>query len=50
LQETVAVEFGFKLTHHSMRILGLCDECQKKDAETSASGAQPRIRVKSVFS
>ncbi len=48
LQDSVAAEYGFKLTHHSMRILGLCEDCQKKDAETSASGAQPRIRVKSV--
>lgn len=48
LQEAVAAEYGFKLTHHSMRILGLCGECQSKDAETSASGAQPRVRVKSV--
>ncbi len=51
LQETVAAEYGFKLTHHSMRILGLCDVCQKKHSESAASGAQPRVRVKSpVFS
>lgn len=48
LQEAVAAEYGFKLTHHSMRILGLCEDCQNKNAETSASGAQPRVRVKSV--
>jgi Fur family ferric uptake transcriptional regulator len=45
LQETVAAEFGFKLTHHSMRILGFCQECQKIDAHAAASGAQPRVRV-----
>ncbi len=50
LQEKVAAEHGFKLTHHSMRILGLCDACQKKVSESAASGAQPRVRVKSVFS
>jgi len=50
LQESVAAEYGFRLTHHSMRILGLCDACQKKDLESAASGAQPRVRVKSVFS
>ncbi|CAN5619709.1 MAG: transcriptional repressor [Acidobacteria bacterium] len=50
LQETVAAEYGFRLTHHSMRILGLCGICQKKDSESAASGAQPRVRVKSVFS
>jgi len=50
LQEKVATQYGFKLTHHSMRILGLCGDCQKreKDLHGAASGAQPRIRVKSV--
>ncbi|CAN5304300.1 transcriptional repressor [soil metagenome] len=48
LQDEMAAKFGFKLTHHSLRILGLCEDCQKKDSETAASGAQPRIRVKSV--
>ena len=50
LQEKVAEQYGFKLTHHSMRILGLCGVCQerKKDLQSAASGAQPRIRVKSV--
>lgn len=52
LQDSIAAEYGFKLTHHSMRILGLCGECQieKKNARGAASGAQPRIRVKSVYS
>jgi Fur family ferric uptake transcriptional regulator len=50
LQEAVANEYGFRLTHHSMRILGLCGICQKKDSESAASGAQPRVRVRSVFS
>lgn len=48
LQDEMAQKFGFKPTHHSLRILGLCDVCQQKDSETAASGAQPRIRVKSV--
>jgi Fur family ferric uptake transcriptional regulator len=47
LQETIAAKYGFKLTHHSMRILGLCDICQKVNSESAASGAQPRVRVKS---
>ena len=47
LQDEMAHKYGFKPTHHSLRILGLCDVCQKKDADTAASGAQPRIRVKS---
>lgn len=50
LQEKVAAQYGFKLTHHSMRILGLCEECQSRVSEMqgAASGAQPRIRVKST--
>lgn len=51
LQEAIAAQFGFKLTNHSMRIFGLCEDCQKRerDLQGAASGAQPRIRVKSVF-
>lgn len=45
LQEKVAAEYGFKLTHHSMRILGLCEKCRTIDAHAAASGAQPRVRV-----
>ena len=30
LQDEMAATFGFKPTHHSLRILGLCEECQKK--------------------
>jgi len=47
LQDTVAAGYGFKLTHHSMRILGVCADCQKLESEThsAASGAQPRVRV-----
>jgi len=48
LQDEMADKFGFKPTHHSLRILGLCEDCQKKDSATAASGAQPRVRVKSV--
>ncbi len=47
LQDEMAYKYGFKPTHHSLRILGLCEVCQKKDADTAASGAQPRVRVKS---
>lgn len=51
LQETMAEKFDFKLTHHSLRILGVCDDCQKKETESQrmASGAQPRVRVKNVI-
>ncbi len=45
LQVAMAEKYGFKPTHHSLRILGLCEECQKIDARAAASGAQPRVRV-----
>lgn len=47
LQDAMAEKFGFKPTHHSLRILGICEECQSKenDIHSTASGAQPRVRV-----
>lgn len=49
LQDKMADKFGFRPTHHSLRMWGLCDECQTKtvEAHTMASGAQPRVRVRS---
>lgn len=49
MQDKMADKFGFKPTHHSLRMWGVCDECQKLtvEAHTMASGAQPRVRVKS---
>ena len=49
LQEQMADKFGFKLSHHSLRMWGTCSECQTKtgDVQTSPSGAQPRVRVRS---
>lgn len=49
LQDAMAEKYAFKPTHHSLRILGLCEQCRKKSAETAASGAQPRVRVKSLI-
>ncbi len=47
LQDQVADEFGFKPTHHSLRMWGVCSECRKHDVhEIAAPGAQPRVRVK----
>ena len=50
LQDQMADKFGFKLSHHSLRMWGLCAECQNQQSEahTPPSGAQPRVRVKSV--
>lgn len=50
LQDEVADKFGFRLSHHSLRMWGLCSDCQKQDhgSSTVPSGAQPRVRVKTV--
>jgi Fur family transcriptional regulator, ferric uptake regulator len=50
LQDQMAEKFGFRPTHHSLRMWGLCSECQKLagDSTTAPSGAQPRVRVKTV--
>ena len=50
LQDQMADNFGFKPTHHSLRMWGVCAECQIKanGSHTAPSGAQPRVRVKTV--
>ena len=50
-QDKMADKFGFKPTHHSLRMWGVCDECQKREneAHSTPSGAQPRVRVKSMM-
>lgn len=50
MQDEMADKLGFRPTHHSLRIWGLCRECQKSDAETHSlpSGAQPRVRMRTV--
>jgi Fur family ferric uptake transcriptional regulator len=46
MQDEMAAKYNFKPTHHSLRILGLCERCQNKEKFSSASsGAQPRVRV-----
>lgn len=45
MQEEIASQHNFRLTHHSLRILGLCEECQQKQINNLSSGAQPRVRV-----
>jgi Fur family ferric uptake transcriptional regulator len=32
LQEKVAHQFGFKLTHHVLELYGVCPDCQAKDS------------------
>jgi Fur family ferric uptake transcriptional regulator len=47
LQDKVAENFGFRPTHHSLRMWGMCSECQDKHREgpITPSGAQPRVKV-----
>lgn len=48
LQEQMADKFGFRLSHHSLRMWGVCAECQKskKAIKIPPSGAQPKVRVR----
>ncbi|CAN5355238.1 transcriptional repressor [soil metagenome] len=50
-QDAMSEKYNFEPTHHSLRIWGLCEECQKTTTklQSAASGAQPRVRVKSVI-
>jgi Fur family ferric uptake transcriptional regulator len=51
LQDEMADKFNFRPTHHSLRILGICDNCQKAESDSlsAASGAQPKVRVKTTI-
>lgn len=51
LQDEMAEKYNFKPTHHSLRILGVCEECREaeKSLSSAASGAQPRVRVKTTI-
>jgi len=48
LQDQMADKFGFRTTHHSLRMWGLCSDCQRHeiDGHVTPSGAQPKVRVK----
>jgi Fur family ferric uptake transcriptional regulator len=48
LQDQMADKFGFRPTHHSLRMWGVCEDCQTKENELSntPSGAQPKVRVR----
>lgn len=49
LQEQMADNFGFEPTHHSLRMWGICRECQKESIHGSTPpGAQPRVRVRGL--
>lgn len=51
LQDQMASNFDFKPTHHSLRMWGVCSDCQQKKVEsaTAPPGAQPRVRVKTAI-
>jgi Fur family transcriptional regulator, ferric uptake regulator len=48
LQDQMASNFGFKPTHHSLRLWGICSECQKLkvEAHSAPPGAQPKVKVR----
>lgn len=50
LQDQMAEKFDFLPTHHSLRMWGICTECQKlaTAAGSAPSGAQPRVRVRTM--
>lgn len=45
MQDEIAAKYNFILTQHSMRLLGLCEDCQTVAKARGASGIQPRVRV-----
>lgn len=51
LQDEMASNFGFRPTHHSLRMWGVCAECQQTsaDSRTAPPGAQPRVRVRTAI-
>ena len=50
LQDQMADKFGFRPTHHSLRMWGVCSDCQEQRIEspTAPSGAQPRVRLRTL--
>ena len=51
LQDEMAGKFGFKPTHHSLRMWGVCEDCQNAELEANvtAPGAQPKVRVRTAM-
>ena len=51
LQDEMADKFAFRPTHHSLRMWGVCSDCQKLavGTQTAPPGAQPRVRVKTAI-
>ena len=52
LQDQMASNFGFRPTHHSLRLWGVCAECQRVEGDihsTAPPGAQPRVKVRTAM-
>jgi Fur family ferric uptake transcriptional regulator len=51
MQDQMASSFGFRPTHHSLRMWGVCAECQKAavGSQPAPPGAQPRVRVRTAI-
>ena len=52
MQDKIAGTFGFRPTHHSLRLWGLCSQCpagNDQEIPQTPSGAQPRVRVRSAI-
>lgn len=45
MQDEIASKYNFAITQHSLRLLGLCEDCQQAQIHSSISGGQPRVRV-----
>ena len=45
MQDEMAEKYNFKPTHHSLRILGICEDCREKELSSFSESAQPRVRV-----
>ncbi|HZH34220.1 MAG TPA: transcriptional repressor [Pyrinomonadaceae bacterium] len=45
MQDEIAAKYNFTITQHSLRMLGLCEDCETTAKTNAASGIQPRVRV-----
>jgi Fur family ferric uptake transcriptional regulator len=47
MQDKMAEKYGFRLTNHSLRMWGVCENCQAitSTSREIGSGAQPKVRV-----
>ena len=52
LQDPMADNFGFRPSHHSLRLWGVCADCQRSDGDAHIAappGAQPRVKVRTAM-